>query len=253
MLKFIGTGSAFNTELLNTSAYIKNNDTLLLIDCGETVFSQIKKLNLLEGVKNVYIAITHLHSDHVGSLATLIEYLNIFCDIVPNIILTNDDSNETQEQNITKFLELQAVVEGDFEYTYADMLEDVLPDLIKVELVEIKHSSKLTSYAVELYFKNQTIYYTGDNNDKSYLKSIAKKLKENDLVYADCTNQEYDGRVHVSVKELSDIFNQKQRKQVITMHFDSYECLADAKDVGFNTATNEIAIAELLKKLAVRN
>ena len=109
MLKFIGTGSAFNTELGNTSAYLKSNETLLLIDCGESVFARIKKINLLEDVKNVYIIITHLHSDHVASLATLIEYLNIFKGIVPNIILTNEDSNEAQEQAISSFLSLQGI------------------------------------------------------------------------------------------------------------------------------------------------
>ena len=34
MLKFIGMGSAFNTGLGNTSAYIKKEDRMLLIDCG---------------------------------------------------------------------------------------------------------------------------------------------------------------------------------------------------------------------------
>ena len=43
MLKFIGTGSAFNTELGNTSAYIKQNKTLLLIDAGPTVFARAKE------------------------------------------------------------------------------------------------------------------------------------------------------------------------------------------------------------------
>ena len=44
MLKFIGTGSAFNQDLGNTSAYIKDGETLLLIDCGETVFQRIKEI-----------------------------------------------------------------------------------------------------------------------------------------------------------------------------------------------------------------
>ena len=56
MLKFIGTGSAFNQDLGNTSAYIKDGETLLLIDCGETVFQRIKEIKLLDDVKKVYIA-----------------------------------------------------------------------------------------------------------------------------------------------------------------------------------------------------
>ena len=74
MLKFIGTGSAFNTKLGNTSAYIKDNNTLLLIDCGELTFARILSLNLLDDVNEVHIAITHTHPDHIGSLGSLIFY-----------------------------------------------------------------------------------------------------------------------------------------------------------------------------------
>jgi hypothetical protein len=34
MLKFSGIGSAFNPALGNSNAYIRNNTSLLLIDCG---------------------------------------------------------------------------------------------------------------------------------------------------------------------------------------------------------------------------
>lgn len=77
-LKFLGTGSAFNTKLGNTSAYLLNNDksAMLLFDCGETVFSKLKPI--LEKNKNINeftICITHSHSDHIGSLPTLLYYL----------------------------------------------------------------------------------------------------------------------------------------------------------------------------------
>ena len=60
MLNFIGTGSAFNTELGNNSAFVKNNDSLILIDCGGTVFHRLQELSLLDGLQNLYIVITHI-------------------------------------------------------------------------------------------------------------------------------------------------------------------------------------------------
>lgn len=47
MLKFLGRGSAFNTEEGNTSAYIKENRTLFLIDCGSNIFERIMFKDLL--------------------------------------------------------------------------------------------------------------------------------------------------------------------------------------------------------------
>jgi ribonuclease BN (tRNA processing enzyme) len=47
-LKFIGNGSAFNTEEGNNSAfYINAQNQMLLIDCGETVFATLKQKNCL--------------------------------------------------------------------------------------------------------------------------------------------------------------------------------------------------------------
>lgn len=252
MLKFLGTGSAFNEELGNTSAYVKEEGTLLLIDCGETVFSRIKETGLLDDVQNVYIAITHNHSDHIGSLASLIEYLSLIKGIVPNIVLTNDDSAEVQEQAIHNYLENLDVNEEMYEFVYGDMMEDVLTDLVKIEMPQVKHSKRLTSYAVELCFKDRTVYYTGDNKDASYLKKIAKKLGKDDLVYTDCSLRDYSGSIHITLDELAEIFQEEQRSQVTCMHFDSFNTYGQAKDLGFKVATRELSKAELIKQIANR-
>lgn len=55
MFDFIGNGSAFNTERGNNSAFIKKNSSMILVDCGGTVFHRIKQLNLLQDIKNLYI------------------------------------------------------------------------------------------------------------------------------------------------------------------------------------------------------
>ncbi len=252
MLKFIGTGSAFNTEMGNTSAFIKQDDTLLLIDCGETAFARMKQLNIFDEVSKVFIIITHMHSDHVGSLGSLIAYLNIYKDIVPTLVITNEDSAEAQEDTLRNYLSILGVDEEDYDFSYADMLEDVLDGLKRVELVEIKHSSKITSYAVELYFEDKTIYYTGDTIDKEYLTLVSRSLKTNDLVYTDCTNRDYKNRIHVTLDELAEIFNENQREQVYCMHFDSYGAYSDAKTYGFKTASKQLSIEDLLKQIASR-
>lgn len=252
MFQFIGTGSAFNIDLGNTSAYIKQDKTLLLIDCGATVFARAKKLRLFDDVENVYIIITHMHTDHVGSLGNVIEYLTIIKGITPNIILTTDESATKQEEDIKVYLEKVGVTEDDYEFTYCDMMEEVLQNLVKIEMPQVAHSKKLTSYAVELYFTDKTIYYTSDQNDEKYLKKIAKKLTPNDLVYTDCTNKEYKGRIHISLNELAQIFSQDQKSQVTCMHFENYATIQDAKSYGFKTASSEVSKEELLKLIINR-
>ena len=86
MFNFIGIGSAFNTELGNTSAFVKRNNSLLLIDCGGTVFHRLQELNIFEGLENLHIVITHTHPDHVGSLGEVIFYSYYILKRKPTIL-----------------------------------------------------------------------------------------------------------------------------------------------------------------------
>ena len=71
---FLGCGSAYNPQQKNTSAYCILQNDLILFDCGETVFETLYSKGLLEDVQSVVILITHFHSDHIGSLGSMISY-----------------------------------------------------------------------------------------------------------------------------------------------------------------------------------
>lgn len=95
-LKFIGNGSCFNTTFGNNSAYYidEEKQSLLLIDCGESIFERIKKQKILEKVKDIYILITHMHTDHVGSLSSLLFFCEYRKGIIPTVIYPEKKYNE---------------------------------------------------------------------------------------------------------------------------------------------------------------
>lgn len=94
ILNFLGRGGAFNPKEGNNSAYIKEEDTLFLIDCGEDTFGRLIKTELITNIKNLCIYITHLHSDHYSSLSTLLYYAKFICNIKP-IVYTADERLQT--------------------------------------------------------------------------------------------------------------------------------------------------------------
>lgn len=69
-INFLGIGGAFDVEEKNSSAIIKTAAGTILIDCGSTVYSELRKKNLIDDID--YVFITHCHEDHIGSLSTLI-------------------------------------------------------------------------------------------------------------------------------------------------------------------------------------
>lgn len=73
-IKFLGIGSAWNINEDNTSAFIIKDKKMILIDCGESIARKIIKNNILDDIKELYILISHTHSDHIGSLGTLLFY-----------------------------------------------------------------------------------------------------------------------------------------------------------------------------------
>ncbi len=73
-LNFLGIGAAYYPPFGSTSAYFVVQGHFYLIDCGETVFSALWNNHDLNECKDIYVLITHLHADHIGSLGSFISY-----------------------------------------------------------------------------------------------------------------------------------------------------------------------------------
>jgi glyoxylase-like metal-dependent hydrolase (beta-lactamase superfamily II) len=69
-IRFLGTGGAFDPHLGNSAAWVELNGSNILLDCGHSVYSRLRALNLADKID--YILLTHLHDDHVGSLSTTV-------------------------------------------------------------------------------------------------------------------------------------------------------------------------------------
>ena len=71
-LNFLGCGSGF-TDSHNNAFFTTEENDIVFIDLS--MLNIRKALKLINGKKDVYLLITHMHDDHVSGLTLFIQYL----------------------------------------------------------------------------------------------------------------------------------------------------------------------------------
>ena len=230
MLKFsfLGIGSAFNTKLGNTSAFLKKNNSLFLIDCGGTVFHRLQELSLLEGLENLYIVITHTHPDHVGSLGEVIFYSYYILKHKPNIFFP-------KKEIIERFLNSIGVTAEMYNLNSLDVVDfnDAQLGEVSIEFLSVSHVDTIPSYGFIMKLNDRMFYYSGDANNLN--NNILDKLKNGRLyrIYQDTCGLDYEGNSHLSLKKLCKIVPKEFRSKVYCIHLDKHITQEEIKDNGF--------------------
>ena len=227
-LSFIGTGSAFSKTYPNNSAYYIVDDKIILFDCGETVFSEIIKKDILLNIKYIDIIITHFHSDHVGSIGTLLFYCR-YKGIKVNVIFP-------REEIIEKLLNIFGINKNMYNILLPNKVEDyylkeykqIHGDICDGKLVE------MPAYGYHLKIGNLNIFYSGDCSKVNKEVINLFKRKEIDILYHEVATDGY--KAHVDLKELQEMIDKEDRKRVVLMHMSDDINLKEIKSLGFKTA-----------------
>ncbi|NLD45700.1 MAG: MBL fold metallo-hydrolase [Clostridiaceae bacterium] len=228
MLNFLGIGSAFNTSLGNNSAFIKKHSSMLLIDCGSTVFNRLQTLNLFDDTSNIYVAVTHTHPDHVGSLGELIFYSHYALNHKPSLLfpdkslITSILSNMGVDKNFYEVIDSKEI----------HMCDSCIS--FDISFFPASHVSSIPSYSLLLYEDSTRIFYSGDSNE--VLSIMLEKLQnsEIDLFYQDTCGLDYEGNPHLHLGKLANIIKPELRHKVYCMHIDQKFSREEALNLGFN-------------------
>lgn len=210
LLKFIGTESGFGNN--NNSAYIEIDNEFILIDCGFTVFNQLKEKINFKKYSKINVIITHLHNDHCGSLSQLILYLWFIYGMKTNII--------TKCKNIKTYLDITGTTKEAYEIT------DKYRDL---EFIKTEHVSELDCYGFKMKIKEREIIYTGDTkNIDSFLKHINGVTD----LYIDVSS---NGGVHIKFEDIIPILEKikKSGTNIYLMHIDNHKYISELNNGRF--------------------
>ena len=206
---------------------------MLLIDCGSTVFQEMalksvlldeyqnltgfcdlrdkpndKPLSLLDGVNSLFVYITHTHGDHVGSLATLLDYFQWRRRKPVTFVVTD----ESLKAYLSELLILQNSIEDKKSIAWMNVedLPVAFPDIQRAEAISLKHTVGMDSHALVLELKQTAgfsgglLFYTGDTSDiKTVKEFLAKNCSRIYRVYIDVTT--VASPVHINMATLGTI------------------------------------------------
>lgn len=226
-LNFIGNTSVFFGEN-NNSAYLKKDDYVLLLDCGENIFNEIKNMNILNNVKKIDIWISHLHGDHAGSLSTFIFYCFYVLNITPNILMKKGYDDLYMYLKITGCISQCNVTEIDNIFEIHENLH--------INILPISHSDNIKSYCLLIYDNEKTIFFSGDAKKipvNIYNLFVDGKINE---FYIDCCNKNYENNPHMNIDEFYQLINGKYNDRIYCMHIDDINVIKKIDQYGFNLA-----------------
>lgn len=224
-MSFSGVGAAYRPSWGSNSAFFMAEKQLYLIDCGESVFCCMVDRPELSECEAVNILITHLHSDHIGSLGSFISY----CRHVlgkPVLVATPDHA-------LAVVLKLTGIEED--EYELRTEFAAPFPGGIRVKPLEVEHAQHMKCFGYYLSDENETIFYSGDANVMP--EEVLNRLKTGEVahVYQETTYMEKQHPSHCSLKKLCGIVPEELRARVTCMHFGE-DFQAEARKCGFDVA-----------------
>lgn len=218
-MKFLGKGSAFYPIYGNTGAYFFKGNRLYLLDCGESMYGILQERGILDKAEQVYVLLTHLHADHVGSLGSLISYF--YC------VLKRPVSVIHPEITAVELLDLQGIAREGYRY---DRFFPWESEDLTVEAVEVDHVKNMKCYGYILSDNDGSVYYSGDASTlpptilTDFLTGTISRI------YQDTASHDAEEPTHCYVGQLEKLIPEERRSDVYCMHLDGpYESVYKAK------------------------
>ena len=225
-LRFLGIGSAYNPIYKNTNAVLPIDDYLLLFDCGESTFETLYSRGFLDQYNSFIVAITHFHSDHVGSLGSFISYCH--CQLHKKVYIVYPN------EGIRKFLEFTGVPES--MYTHLTPTVHMPCERIHLTAVTVQHDPMIDCFGYLVKVDDEQFFFGGDS--AAIPADILSLLEEKkiDTIYQDVTYEHsWESTCHGTLEGLCNQVSDAFRNQIVCMHFGS-DFIQSIKAQGFRVA-----------------
>lgn len=229
-LSFLGRGSAFNTAQGNTAAFLREGSRLLLLDCGETVFSRLLACRLLDGVSEIVAAISHLHSDHCGSLGSLFHYCRYMLGIELRLVLPDCPA---YAQDLRTLLRLYGAEPDGQRGFIRDGSDLGFAAFERFDMAPTRHAGEMPCFSFVMETAGGGVFYSGDTASPDTFCAFMRAHPGFERAYIDVTASGAGG-VHLPLGELARVTPEPLRSRVRLMHVSDEDCIRAGEALGFS-------------------
>lgn len=227
-LNFLGNGSAFSKT--HTNAYFYDKSNLFIIDLSMLNIEKAKTL-VTNDTDNIFILLTHLHSDHASGIGLFAQWCYYIKNkkpcFVSDIKLKQDILDDMRATGVER--KLFRIVSIDYKNTiwfdnnddYTTKEEEEIKKLLSYHIIKIipaKHVPNLyrKCFGFKLRTTDKIIVYTGDT---ATLNPFLPELTDADEFY--CEMAYHYGIVHLLWSEQKDILiGLPKNLKIYLMHLD---------------------------------
>lgn len=194
-IKFLGTGGAFDYEYGNSAAWITLQGQRFLLDCGNTVYSALRRAGLSNSID--HLLITHLHDDHAGSLASIILHHSYFLQPARKASLIVP--SKAFQEELYEFL-CHALVHPEQYVEFVPV--DQIPGLTAVDTYGL-HVPGMQSYGFIFEDEQEVLAYSGDLGDPNIIfQRVTSHLTQKSVrVFHELSFDQTDG-IHTYYRDL---------------------------------------------------
>lgn len=236
VFKFLSIGNAFDG---GTSAFVKLDNLLIIMDPGENFYANFRKYEkaIMKNIKNVIIIITHTHSDHIGSFGTAVFKFYEQYKITPVVVFPSID----KIKEIARIFGIEDKIYCIEPNKLNDEINNLKDDeenkgLLNITPIKVKHTDRLECYAYLIKLKRRTVFYSGDLNQvpkeviDAYLRDEIKEM------YIEATLDK-SLKCHNYLDNLL-VIPKQYRKNVYIMHIDfNTKIVKKARKLGFSISS----------------
>jgi phosphoribosyl 1,2-cyclic phosphodiesterase len=174
--------------------------------------------------------ITHTHSDHVGSLGTLMLYAFAVKKIDVAVII---DGNMDYLPALRSLLEIYGLNKQMYHFADAADFSGKYSLFNKIRYVKTKHVEELETCAIAFETDDGLVFYSGDINNLAPIIDILKSGSPIDKIYVDTNNDRQPNPHHISIHGLNEIVPPELKPRIYCMHLQNSQCIGEAQSYGF--------------------